>query len=312
MFCSKCGKQAEGEFCWNCGAKLYTLTDNSAALETPSRKLAEYGVFKASNEYEILGGTLQIDEKHQMMRILFSSGGNTVYWHWSDIADSELVRNDGSVSNTSTSFVLTRAPAGSLIYDEDAVIGSAVSRRKEQSCIETLYIRLSIKNGPYDTILIDFVRGGSVIHYDDLINKAEEIMGLIRAAQNTEPSEYAYAREVVSEEDQARPRLPEKNIAPTPDGLKWRCPKCDSLNQGLTCKICGADKPQTAIYIDADGNTVDVRHKQIFAAENADKSNWYCPNCDYKNRGSSKTCINCGSPKGEAKVKRRLFGIFKK
>lgn len=312
MFCSKCGKQAEGEFCWSCGAKLYTPSDDSQDHEKPSRKLAEYGVFRASKEYGILGGTLQIDEKHQMMRILFSTGGNTVYWHWSDIVDSELVRNDGSVSKTSTSSMLTRAAVGSLISGGAAIIGGATAKRKEQNCIETLYIRLTIKNGPYDTILIDFVRNGSITYYDNLMNKVEEIMGLIRLAQNTEPSEYAYAREVVSEEDIARPKLPEKNIAPTPNGLKWRCPKCDSLNQGLTCKICGADKPRITNYIDANGNTVDAMHKPIPVAESTDKSDWHCPNCDYKNRSSSKTCVNCGLSKEEPTAKKKLFGIFKK
>lgn len=35
MFCSKCGKEANGEFCWNCGAPISSAPSNDRSEQTP-------------------------------------------------------------------------------------------------------------------------------------------------------------------------------------------------------------------------------------------------------------------------------------
>ena len=317
MFCSNCGKQAEGTYCWNCGAELYkptqqgtTVQDTTVPEKKDDRKLADFVLFNPTITYATANGTFEIDEIHQMMRIMPTFGTNGIYWHWQDIVDAELFRNDSSVYKTSTSSMITRAALGSLISNGAAIIAGATAKKYEQKYIDRLYIRIRLKNSRYQAVTIDFISGksaqGSWVT-ETIVASVQAALDQIHNAQIAKPTEAAYARETLKS---IAPPTPKSTVVPTPSGLKWRCPECDNLNNGLTCKICGINKPKGAKYFDADGNTVEVNESLL----NDSKEDWRCPECDYRNRGSSKTCTNCGQPREDDGVpaKKGLFKFLKK
>ncbi|MGN0551986.1 MAG: zinc finger Ran-binding domain-containing protein [Oscillospiraceae bacterium] len=319
MFCSKCGKQAEGTYCWNCGAELYkptqqdtTAQDTAVSEKKENRKLADFVLFNPTISYPISSGTFEIDDIHQMMRVMPSFGTNGIYWHWQDIVDAELVRNDSSVYKTSTSSMITRAALGSLISTGMGIVAGATAKRNEQKYIDTLYIRVTLKNCKVSSVIINFISGKSAAGSwvaETMLSSIESALRQIQLAQTAEPTEAAYARKPLI--DDAPKPTATSHVVPTPSGLKWRCPQCDNLNSGLTCKICGINKPSGATYLDTEGNTVQVNESLISIST---KGDWRCPECDFQNRGSSKTCTNCGQPREEdgPTAKKGLFGFLKR
>lgn len=331
MYCSQCGKQADGEFCWNCGAKLYVPQSNSIetsgstnvtsgepvktvepvkSTEPKERRLASYSLFRATQPaIAIAGGTFEVDDTHQMMRVTPTYGTEGVYFHFQDIIDAELVRNESSVFKTSTGSMLTRAALGSLISGGLGIVAGSTATKKQQGFITSLYIRVYLKNNSNPFVRIDFV-SGKLSNESWLANSAmaniETALGYIKKAQITEPIDTAYDSEN-SLANIAR-RIPEAASKST-----WRCPSCDYVNSGLTCKNCGKSRPS---------ETENVSRKsaphidELPASDNFGKEDWYCPGCDYKNKCTNKTCTSCGMvrpvPGQKQEKEKSLLGLFGK
>lgn len=326
VFCSKCGKQAEGDFCWNCGAKLYvpSQTDNapmqqehprSTKANKPvvqeERRLASYIVFSPTKSYKTISGKFEIDEVHQMMRLVPYFGGEAQHFHYQDIIDAELVQNDSAVLKTSTTSMITRAALGSIISGGMSIVAGATAKQNQISYIDSLYLRIYVKNNSVPTIKVSFISAKTAtnsLEANGAMSNIEAVLGHIKQAQQAKPKETAYASSIPSE-----------RATPSCSG-KWHCPECDYINNGNTCINCGASKPENISYIKATVSGEQSRAKIPSADDYTvkNKDEWFCTNCDFKNSGANKTCKNCGKTRSEGNAiasdppAKKLFGFFKK
>ena len=332
MFCSKCGKQAEGEFCWNCGAKLYNPNNPtaeetaqvSAQSPTPTiqppvqppqpRKLISYVHFIPTYSIDIHGGAFEVDNTHQMMRYFPRRGDNGVYFHFQDIVDAELVQNESSVYKTSTGSMITRAAIGSLFGAGWGLIGGATAKQREQKYINNLYIRVYLKNNAAGMVRIDFVGGRvqSGSFTAQLVTQTiENVLSIIKSAQYAEPLETAYATgsdlSAIASSTVQRPRT---KTASSGTNTTWRCPECDYTNHGASCLNCGAPRPKEYTRMTIKPNEPNTQ--DLPSSDNYIKEDWRCPKCDYKNKSSSKTCVSCGTvrPVSLSDGEKKKKGLF--
>lgn len=331
MFCSKCGKQAEGDFCWNCGAKLYkpeqvgSISEPSVqtAPETAStpapapkpivreeKRLASFIVFSPTKTYKTVSGKFEIDEVHQMMRLVPLFGGEPQNFRYQDIIDAELVQNDSAVLKTSTASMITRAALGSLISGGMSIIAGATAKQNQISYIDSLYLRIYVKNNSSSMIRVNFITAKTSANSPEAnaaMANIEAVLGHIKRAQQEQIKETAYS-------GSAAP----VRTGPVNSG-KWHCPECDYINNGNTCVNCGEPKPRGINYI-SSGSGEQSRAKIPSADDYSlkNKDDWFCTNCDFKNSGANKTCKSCGKTRQDENTvtpeppAKKLFGFFKK
>ena len=291
MFCSKCGKQAEGQFCWNCGSELYSPTP------VPERPLSPFSLFSATSTFTAYDGYLQDDARHQMMRFVPADGGYVYNFRYRDIVDVELIRDDVSVYQTNTGSMLTRAALGSFVGL--GVAGAVTAKKSEQRKIKELYLRVTLKNTAYPLIKIYFLHGTTFSLVEDaVLTDIESALATMRNAQMAETIETAYEQPL----PKAVPAAEKKS------NEKWRCEECDYSNNGSTtvCGNCGCPRPSEK-----------VKGLSYTAIKNDSVSgDWYCTRCDYHNKSSAKTCASCGALRTEDKPKdspkKSFFNFLKK
>ncbi|MCH5192986.1 MAG: hypothetical protein J1F11_03425 [Oscillospiraceae bacterium] len=328
MFCSKCGKQAEGEFCWNCGAKLYVPPSDDVKQDSNSvplakqKPLAPYSSFRPTAEYPLATGSFEIDSVHQMIRFMPTTGYNGVYFHYQDIIDAELVQNGSSVFKTSTSSMITRSIIGSAISRDFGIIAGATAKVNEKKYIDELYIRVLLKTPTYSNAKIPLIN--ERVPQDSILSriamdKIETVLAQIRLAQNTPPVETAYAQyglsTVVHEPKPQNISIGNQN---------WRCPECDYSNGGTVsnCINCGEPRPGVHRSRKPVGHTVSADPAEplpLPSSDLYDDKDWFCPKCDLKNKATNKTCPNCGTVRPVPGIEQRtdtekkgLLGRFKK
>lgn len=335
MFCSKCGKQAEGEFCWSCGAKLYVPQQNNAASqadntptvnapvktqETPTaapKALVSYMAFKATATYPIATGSFEIDSTHQIMRFMPARGDEGVYFHYQDIFDAELVQNGSSVFKTSTGSMVTRAIIGSVISEGFGIIAGATAKKNEQQYIDELYVRVMLKNPSNPVARIPFITGRTARNSQaasTAMENIETVLTQIKLAQATPPVETAYAQSGMSAAARSTVR---RTPAVSSGNQNWRCPECDYNNRGtaMTCDNCGEPRPNVVhknTPKPAPGVPAELPSSELYSNED-----WFCPKCDLKNKATNKTCPNCGTVRpvegqSDKKEKKGFMGLFKK
>lgn len=83
--------------------------------------------------------------------------------------------------------------------------------------------------------------------------------------------------------------------------MLWDCPYCGStkiLARNKNCPNCGRARTGGA-YLGNNPNEriLSEEDKKLFTG----KADWHCDYCDSMNPSNAKTCIYCGSPKGESK-----------
>lgn len=313
MFCSKCGKQAEGEFCWNCGAKLYKPeTDtqaNKAAPEiasaaTPAmcKKPVSVTKFKATRKYT----NIQFDDTHQIIAIGNDKDidnkeiGSVTYLRYSEILNAEVKCKYKNVSKTSTGSMVGRAAVGALISPASAIIGGATAKRVEEQQIESVAINITTSNVRFPLVNVNYWSG-------KFYGEAELVCGILQQVKLMQPTEEAF--ELTQNWGTGNTPL-KADLSPRPQPKKveqisesWRCDLCDYKNPAASsiCLNCSAPKRQAF----KNSNLSNL------AEDTSVTETWYCPNCDYKNNGG-KSCRNCGAdrPKQEQKEKKtkKLFG----
>lgn len=316
MFCSKCGKQAEGEFCWNCGAKLFNPetsaasnsneikdTVNEVAKPEICKKPVSFSKFKATRQYT----NIQFDDIHQIIAVSKSKdidyGDSSVtYLRYSEILNAEVKCTYENVSKSSTGSVIGRAAVGSLISPGAAIIGGATAKKVEKQHIDTLAVHITTSNVRYPLVIINYTSG---MYY----NEAETICGVLLQVKLMPPTEDAFeltqkwgagTAPIKADAVPAVKPVKPKNVEVTSE--PWRCSVCDYKNPPASsvCLNCSASKYKTS-----EKGT----HLSEAAQEASAREIWYCPECDYKNNGG-KSCRNCGEIRPEPKDKspKKLFG----
>lgn len=318
MFCSKCGKQAEGEFCWNCGSKLFVPASDNVSNQlkeaTVERVLVPFSSFKADTTYAIATGSFEIDNVHQIMRFMPSRGYEGVYFHFQDIFDAELIQNGSSVFKTSTSSMITRAILGSAISNGFGIIAGVTAKRNEQQYIDELYVRVMLKNTARPLAKIPFITGRIPrnSHTAEIaMGNIETVLTQIKLAQSTPAIETAYAQSGISAIAKSVNR-PSTGVSV--GNQNWRCPECDYSNRGTvsTCSSCGASRP-----VVEKKKSITSTPQDLPSSDNFGKEDWFCPKCDLKNKATNKTCPSCGTIRPvpgqeQAKQKKGFLGLFKK
>lgn len=242
MFCSKCGKQAEGEYCWNCGAKLYVpqgiSTENNHSENPSEKKPAEkkerapYTSFSPTASYSIAMGKFEIDSLHRMMRYVpkFSFDPSGSCFYFDDIIDAELIENGSSAFNTSTASMITRAAIGSIISGGMGVVAGVTAKRKEKQYITELYIRITLNDPSNPMVKIPFIAGKVArdsLAAETATTNIETVLSQIKIAQSSSADEAAW------------------DSSWSGTALTWRCQYCgfDNPDWKLVCKRCEKVKP---------------------------------------------------------------------
>lgn len=238
MFCSKCGKKAEGDFCWNCGAKLCVPQEDSVdnthseSSSAEQKERAPFTSFSPTASYPIAMGKFEIDSAHQMMRYVpkFSFDPSAACFYFDDIIDAELIENGSSVFKTSTGSMITRAALGSIISGGLGIVAGVTAKRKEKQYITDLYIRITVNDPSKPMVKIPFI--ASKVERDSLaaetaITNIETVLSQIKIAQSS-ANKTANSSSSIS------------SFEPT-----WRCPFCgfDNPDWKLVCKKCEKVKP---------------------------------------------------------------------
>jgi len=327
MFCSKCGKQAEGDFCWNCGAKLYKPETDTQTAETKSveiksesepqavkaaepeigRKPVSFTKFKATRKY----ANIQFDDVHQIIAVGSENDisnneiGQVTYLRYSEILNAEVKCKYLNVSKTSTGSMVGRAAVGALFSPASAIIGGSTAKRVEEQQIESVSISITTSNVRFPLVHVNYWSGA---YYGE----AELVCGVLQQVKLVPPTEEAF--ELTQKWGAGNTPL-KADYSPRPQSKKsepisepWRCSSCDYKNPASSsvCLNCSAPKSKSFSYIDQP-------HKSSYLSDmpedNSKSETWYCPDCDYKNNGG-KSCRNCGAERPEQKVKKsfKLFG----
>lgn len=313
MFCSKCGKQAEGEFCWNCGAKLFNPEMlaasnanefkekvNEVAKPEICKKPVTFSKFKATRQYT----NIQFDDVHQIVAVgrskdIDNQEDSVTYLRYSEILNAEVKCTYEGVSKSSTGSVIGRAAVGSLLSPGAAIIGGATAKRVEKQYIDTVAVHITTSNMRYPLVKISYISGA---YYDE----AETVCGVLQQAKLMPPTEQAF--ELTQKWGTGTAPIKADTVPvpkPTPVEVStepWRCTKCDYKNPPASsvCLNCSAPKHKLP-----EGET----HLSEAAQEASAREVWYCPECDYKNNGG-KSCRNCGEsrPIPKSKNTKNLFG----
>ncbi len=81
----------------------------------------------------------------------------------------------------------------------------------------------------------------------------------------------------------------------------WNCPYCGTtkiLGRHKSCPKCGRSRMGgTYVGDNPEERILSEEDKALFTG----KADWYCDYCGSMNPSNVKTCVNCGSPKGESK-----------
>lgn len=312
MFCSKCGKQAEGDFCWNCGAKLYkpeneipaeeiksTSAQSTAAKPEICKKPVSFMKFRATRKYT----NIQFDDTHQIIAVGSDKDINNLedfvtYLRYSEVLDAEVKCTYEGVSKTSTGSMLGRAAVGSLISPGAAVIGGATAKRVEKQKIESLAVHITTSNARYPLVRINYLSG---LFYDE----AELVCSILQQVKLLPPTEEAFE---LTEKWGAGNTPLKADLTPKPQpkaaepaAEPWRCSLCDYKNPAASSRCMNCSAPKSRAF---KGNYLSEA-----AEETSVQTVWYCPDCDYKNNGG-KSCRNCGANRPEQKEKKtkKLFG----
>lgn len=319
MFCSKCGKQAEGEFCWNCGAKLYkpesemsgekniSVRDKTAKPEV-CKKPVSFMKFRATRQYNNV--RIQFDDVHQIAAVGSSSaitGGESsvIYLRYSEITGAEVKCRYKSVSKTNTGSMIGRAAVGSLFSPGASIIGGATAKRTEKQEIESMSIHITSSNIRYPLVRIDHLNG---VFFDE----AELVCGILCQAMLLPPSDDAFE---LTEKWGAGNAPLKADFAPKPVSEAeravlepWLCSECCYRNpaSSSTCRNCSAPKSRAQ-----KGSVLSALAEA--ADEDSPQDVWYCPSCDYKNNGG-KSCRSCGKsrPKDEPEQVGKFGKLFGK
>ena len=318
MFCSNCGKQAEGDFCWNCGAKLFIPHNDNVSNQSKKivqeKILVPFSSFRADITYTISTGLFEIDNIHQIMRFMPHKGDEGIYFHFQDIFDAELVQNGSSVFKASTSSMITRAILGSAIGNGFGIIAGATAKKNEHQYIDELYVRVMLKNTKCPVAKIPFITGRIPRNShlaETAMENIETVLTQIKLAQSTPVIDTAYTQNSI---DFIVKPINQPSQSVSTGNQNWRCPECDYSNKGTvsTCFSCGALRPVAKNKI-GSANTIPA----LPSSDNFGKEDWFCPKCDLKNKATNKTCPNCGTIRpvpGQEKTssKKGLLGLFKK
>ncbi len=323
MFCSRCGKQAEGEYCWNCGAKLYkpeteqetpkprensVPAGNGAAMPEVCRKPVSFTKFRATRRYNNV--RVQFDDVHQIAAVgrdgdITDGAGSVIYLRYSEITGAEVKCTYEGVSRTSTGSMIGRAAVGSLFSPGAAIVGGATAKRVEKQNIESMSIHITTSNVRYPLVRIEPLSG-------IFLGDAELVCGILRQAMLLPPSEEAFE---LTEKWGAGNAPLKADSAPGPASKAsgtalepWLCTECCYRNpaSSSTCRNCSAPKGRAQ-----GGSALSALAEETDEASPQDT--WFCSKCDYKNKGG-KSCRSCGAsrPENDREQGKKPKGLFGK
>lgn len=300
MFCSKCGTEANGNFCWKCGAPLYDPDkDTNKASETvnPSsqstKRLASFQKFKTTRKFNINTGELRFDDVHQMIYFYPKAGYESQFFHFSEILNVELIENDVSVFETNSGSMISRALIGSIFSPTASIIGGATAKKEQIDYVNNMYIRISLNNLSKPMVKIPIITEKVAKNYifDNIYNLLENAIAAIQQAQLTPISDDAY------EEYEEIKVYPPKSIKNNTSKSFWIC-SCGYKNiNGITCSVCGQPKP--------------VEHQDKVDVKDNISEEWRCPKCDNKNNGGL-TCRKCGENRKITENSKKPNLLFRK
>ncbi len=321
MFCSMCGKQAEGEFCWNCGAKLYkpesepqqspqeksVLAGDKAAKPEVCKKPVSFMKFRATRQYNNVN--VQFDDVHQIAAVgknrdILNGESSVIYLRYSEITGAEVKCTYEGISKTSTGSMIGRTAVGSLISPGAAIIGGATAKRTEKQKIESVSIHITTSNIRYPLVRIDNLSG-------IFLSEAELVCGIFQQAMLLPPTEAAFelTEKWGTGNAPLKADLAPKPVpgAPSTVSEPWMCTECCYRNpaSSSTCRNCSAPKGRAL-----RGSVLTALAEE--ADETSPKDVWFCSECDYKNSGG-KSCRSCGASRPadgpeQGKKSKRLFG----
>lgn len=321
MFCSKCGKKAEGDFCWNCGAKLYKPEDESPSEEVKNipaestaakpeicKKPVSFMKFKATRKYT----NIQFDDVHQIIAVgsdkdIDNLEDFVTYLRYSEVLGAEVKCTYEGVSKTSTGSMIGRAAVGSLISPGAAMVGGATAKRIEKQKIDSLSVHITTSNARYPLVRINYLGG---LFYDE----AELVCGILQQVKLAPPTEEAFE---LTEKWGAGNTPLKADLSPRPQpkaaepaAEPWRCSLCDYKNPAASSRCMNCSAPKSRAF---KSNYLTKNNYLSEVAEELPANNavWFCPDCDYKNNGG-KSCRNCGASRPEQEEKgkksKKLFG----
>jgi len=154
---------------------------------------------KSFNATKAIGEYIEFDQEHKQFRIPSKIKNiNPIVYNCDDIIEFELIENGETV----TSGGLGRAVAGGVILGGvGAIVGGVTGKKKSKSIIDDFKIKLLLNDFQKPTVYIELLNKKKIKTnsnaYNDIYEKAQEILSTLAVLQNNKDNELALDKEEI-------------------------------------------------------------------------------------------------------------------